>query len=82
MAISTLELTRARQSACPHCGHMVGRAQPHPWIVTGVGILALAAMALMLVPLGILTWKACANLLSDRESHSILLHPLEDWTRY
>ena len=35
-----------------------------------------------LVPLGIMAWKACTDFLSDRESHSILYHPLEDWTPY
>ena len=82
MAISTLELTRVRQSVCPYCGRPVERAQRHPWIETGLGILALAAIALMLVPLGIMTWKACTILLSESESHSILFHTLEDWTRY
>jgi hypothetical protein len=82
MAISTLDLRRVRPSVCPHCGRTDGWAQRHPWIETGLGILALAAMALLLVPLGILTWKACSNLLSESESHSILFHPLEDWSRY
>jgi hypothetical protein len=82
MKFSTPELTQVRQSACPHCGRPVERARPSSWIQTGLGILALASLALMLVPLGIMTWKACTNFLSDRGSHSILFHPLEDWTRY
>lgn len=82
MAISTLELTGTQQSVCPHCGRPIERASHHPWIETGLGILALAALALVLVPLGIVAWKACTNLLSESESHSILFHPLEDWTRY
>lgn len=82
MTLSTLELTRDRQSVCPHCGRPTGRAQRYPWIETGLGILAFATLALMLMPLGIMAWKACTNVLSDRESHSILFHPLEDWTRY
>jgi hypothetical protein len=82
MTLSTLELTRVRQSVCPRCGRPVERAQRYPWIETGLGILALGAVAMMLVPLGMMAWKACTNLLSDRESHSILFHPLEDWTRY
>lgn len=82
MMISTLETPPVRQSVCPHCGHAVERAERSSWIRTGLGVLALVAMALMLLPLGIMTWKACANLLSDIESRSILFHPLEDWTRY
>lgn len=82
MTISTLELTGIRQSVCPHCGRPVEPAQRYPWIKRGLGVVALAAMASLLVPLGIMTWKACTSLFSDRESHSILFHPLEDWTRY
>jgi hypothetical protein len=82
MTLSTLELTRVPQPLCPHCGRPVEQARSSSWIGTGLGILALAALALMLVPLGIMSWKACTNLLSERESHSILFHPLEDWTRY
>jgi uncharacterized paraquat-inducible protein A len=82
MTLSTLELTRVQQSVCPHCGRTLEQARSSSWIQTGLGILALAALALMLVPLGMMAWKACTNLLSDRESHSILFHPLEDWTRY
>jgi hypothetical protein len=81
MALSTLEWTPRRRSVCPHCGRPLEQAQPHSSIQTGLGILALAALALMLAPLGIMTWKACTNLLSDGESDSILFHPLEDWTR-
>jgi len=51
-------------------------------IETGLGILAAIALTLMLVPLGIMAWKSCQDFLSDRDSHSILYHPLEDWTRY
>lgn len=82
MTPSTLELTQDRQPVCPHCGRPTDRAQRYPWIGTGLGVLALAALAFMLLPLGLVAWKACINLLSDRESHSILFHPLEDWTRY
>jgi uncharacterized paraquat-inducible protein A len=82
MTLSTIEWTPAQRSVCPHCGRPLEQTQPHSWIQTGLGILALAALALMLAPLGIMAWKACTNLLPDRESHSILFHPLEDWTRY
>jgi hypothetical protein len=82
MTLSTLESAEVQQSACPHCGRPMERARSSSWIQTGLGILTLVAVALMLVPLGIMTWKACTNFLSDNESHSILVHPLEDWTRY
>ena len=82
MVHSALELLRLQQSVCPHCRRRVWQVHFHPWIETGLGILALAAITLMLVPVGIMTWKACTNLLSDREPHSILFHPLEDWAQY
>ncbi len=82
MAISTLELTRTRQSVCPQCGHQVDPLPRASWIETGLGILAIVALALMLVPLGIMAWKSCRDFLSDRDSHSILYYPLEDWSRY
>jgi hypothetical protein len=44
--------------------------------------LAAIALVLMLVPLGIMAWKACTDFLSNNESHSILYRPLEDWTPY
>ena len=82
MAISTLELERMQQSVCPHCGHQVDSRPRTSWIETGLGILAIVALALMLVPLGIMAWKSCRDFLSDTDSHSILYHPLEDWTHY
>jgi hypothetical protein len=82
MAISTLELSRVRQSVCPHCGHHVESPPRTSWIETGLGILASIALVLMLVPLGIMAWKSCTDFLTDRESPSILYHPLEDWTPY
>ena len=82
MAISTLELTRVRQSVCPHCGHHVDFPHRSSLIEAGLGILAAIALVLMLVPLGIMAWKSCGDVLSNREPHSILFHPLEDWTRY
>jgi len=82
MTLSTLELTHARQLVCPRCGHDVDARPRTYWIETGKGILAAAALVLMLMPLGIMVWKSCADFLSNRESHSILFQPLEDWTRY
>ena len=82
MAISTFEFTRMQQSVCPRCGHQVESRPRIAWIETGLGILAIIALALMLVPLGIMAWKSCRHFLTDRESNSILYSPLEDWTRY
>lgn len=82
MTISTLEVPEVQPSVCPHCGHPMGSTPRYAGIETGLGILALIIMTVILVPLGMITWKACANLLSNRDSHPILYHPLEDWTRY
>lgn len=81
MAISTRKLTQVQQTVCPHCAP-VDSAHRTSWMETGLGILVAVALALMLVPLGIMAWKSCRDLLSDRGSHSILYQPLEDWTRY
>jgi hypothetical protein len=84
MALSTLESPRqrTRSSVCPHCGQSLD-LQPSPSIIeTGLGIIAALAMALMLVPLGIIAWKSCCDFLSGTDSHSILYHPLEDWTQH
>ena len=87
MTISTREPHRAQVQhlSCPHCGLPVDTpCTPHRRFIleTAVRLLAGAALVLMLVPLGIVAWKSCANFLSDRESHSVLFQPLEDWTRY
>lgn len=82
MTIWRLEHAPVPRSICPHCGRPVQPTLRYPWIEAGLGILAAVALALMLAPLGILAWKSCAKLLSDRASHSILYRPLEDWTRY
>ena len=39
-------------------------------------------LAIMLVPLAVIVWRSCADFLSNKVSHSILYHPLEDWTQY
>ena len=83
MALSTLEFkrTRAHHAVCPHCGRSVD--SPRPAIVeTGLSVLAGLVLALMLVPLAVIAWKSCSDFLSDKASHSIFYHPLEDWTRY
>ena len=83
MILSTLESSRlrSRRSVCPHCGRSVH--SPRPAIVeTGLVVLAGLVLALMLAPLAVIAWKPCSDFLSDRVSHSIFFHPLEDWTRY
>jgi len=83
MALSALESsrTRARHSVCPHCGRSVDSL--HSNIVeTGLSVLAGLVLALMLIPLVVVAWKSCSDLLSDRASHSIFYRPLEDWTQY
>jgi len=80
MTVSTPESIRVRQSVCPRCGHPVDTKPRFFPIETGLKILAATALALMLVPLGIMAWKLCTDFLSNQESHSILFHPLEDWT--
>lgn len=78
----TVETSRGRQRVCPQCGHPAALRTRSRWIETTLGVLALAAVALMLLLLGIVTWKACGKLLFDQEPHSIFFRPLEDWTPY
>jgi hypothetical protein len=83
MALSTLESsrTRSQRSACPQCGRSAH--SPRSAIVeTGLRVLAGLVLALMLMPLVVIAWKSCSDFLSDKASHSIFYHPLEDWTRY
>jgi hypothetical protein len=51
-------------------------------VETGLSVLAGLVLALMLVPLAVIAWKSCSDFLSDKVSHSIFYHPLEDWTQY
>jgi hypothetical protein len=83
MALSTLESSRTRtqRSVCPQCGRSVH--SPHSAIVeTGLSVLAGLVLALMMMPLVIIVWTSCSDFLSDKASHSIFYHPLEDWTQY
>lgn len=82
MTVSELKSSSAWRPACPRCGRPFDLLPRGHWIETGLGILALAIMTSLLVPLGFMAWKACTNLLSERDSHSILLRSLEDWTRH
>ena len=83
MALSTLERpkTPAQYTVCPHCGRSVDSLRPTR-VETGLSVLAGLVLALMLVPLAVIAWKSCSDFLSDKVSHSIFYHPLEDWTRY
>ena len=83
MALSALERsrTRAQRSVCSHCGHSIDSLCPTR-VETGLSVLAGLVLVLMLVPLAVIAWKSCSDFLSDRASHSIFYHPLEDWTRY
>jgi hypothetical protein len=83
MVLSTLESsrTRAQHSVCPHCGRSIDSHRPTR-VETGLSVLAGLVFALMLVPLAVIAWKSCADFFSDKVSHSIFYHPLEDWTRY
>ena len=84
MTLSTLEHLRvpAQRSVCPHCGRSVELSFSPSIIETGLRILAGLALTMILVPLGVFAWKSCSDFLSDRVSHSILYHPLEEWTPY
>jgi hypothetical protein len=83
MALSTLEpsRTRTQDSVCPHCGRSSDSSRP-AFVQNGLSVLAGLVLALMLVPMAIIAWKSCSDYLSDKVSHSIFYHPLEDWTRY
>ena len=83
MAPSTLESSRtqAQHSVCSHCGRSIDSLSPNR-VETGLSVLAGIVLALMLVPLAVIAWKSCSDFLSDRASHSIFYHPLEDWIRY
>ena len=83
MALSTLEPSRrrAQHSVCSHCGRSIDSLRPTR-VETGLSVLAGLVLALILVPLAVIAWKSCSDFLSDKASHSIFDHPLEDWTRY
>jgi len=84
MALSALESSRTRvpQSVCPHCGRPADSRPGRSNVETGLSVLAGLVLVLMLAPLAVIVWKSCADFLSDKVSHSIFYHPLEDWTRY
>jgi hypothetical protein len=63
MTLSTLEpdRTRDRHSICPHCGHSVDSPTRPSIVEIGSNVLAALVLAFMLVPLGLLAWKSCAD---------------------
>jgi hypothetical protein len=83
MALSTLEpsRTRTQDSVCPHCGRSSDSSRP-AIVQNGLSVLAGLVLALMLVSMAIIAWKSCSDFFSDKVSHSIFYHPLEDWNRY
>jgi len=82
MALSAVDSskTQPQESVCPHCGRSVDTART-PLLETVLSALAGLVLALILVPLAVIVWRSCADFLSNRVSHSILYHPLEDWTQ-
>ena len=87
MTYSTLDAPgfQEQHSVCPHCGgplDITNTSRVRFILETGMAIVAGLALALMLVPLGIVAWESCTDFLSGRVSHSIVFQPLEDWTRY
>jgi hypothetical protein len=48
---------------------------------TGLSVLAGLVLVVMLVPRAVIAWKSRSDFLSDKISHSIFYHPLEDWTQ-
>jgi hypothetical protein len=83
MSLSTLEpsKTRVRHPVCPHCGRSADSPRS-AMLEAGSSVLAGLFLALMLVPVAVTAWKSCSDFLSDKVSHSIFYHPLEDWTCY
>jgi hypothetical protein len=82
MALSTLESSRSlpQHSVCPHCGRSVNSSRP-AMLETGLSVLAGPVLVVMLVPLAVIPCKSCSDFLSDKISHSIFYHPVEDWTQ-
>ena len=84
MTLLTLESAKHRRtpSTCPHCGRSVNRAGLAEILETVLGSLAGLAMVLILIPLAMNAWKSCVDTFSNDDSHSVVSHPLEDWTHY
>jgi hypothetical protein len=84
MTISRLERPNQRTQlpVCSHCGRSIDLPASPSIVETGLGVLAALVLALMLVPVSILTLKACEDFVSETGSRSILYHPLEDWPQH
>jgi hypothetical protein len=83
MALSTDERSKTlTQPVCPHCGRSVDVACRSSMVESGLSVVAGLVLLLMLMPLAVIAWKSCSDFLSDKVSHSILYHPLEDWSPF
>ena len=82
--MSTLDLAnfRTQPTVCSHCGRPIDRPRHQGFVEYGFRILVGLALTSLVVPLTVFVWKSCSYLVSDRLSHSIIIHPLEDWTRF
>lgn len=82
--MSTLDLAsaRAQRTVCSQCRCPVERLR-HPGLVEfGLRILVAVVLSVMVTPLAVLAWRFCSDVVSDHFSHTIINHPLEDWTQY
>ena len=75
-------MTRDQAIQCPHCRHSGGRSDHAIIIENRLRILAGIVFVAVLVPLAVIAWKFFSDSLSDCVSHSIITHPLGDWTHY
>lgn len=82
MTFSTLEPSRIRgpHSACPRCGGPVNLPVWRSIADAGLRLLAGLVLSFLLILVAVIVWKFCSDFLWDRDSHSILYRPLEDWT--
>ena len=82
MALSTLDGSKTQAQNGVSSLRTFGRyGRRSSAIENGLSVFAGLVLVLMLVPLAFIAWKSCSDFLSDKVSHSILYHPLEDWTR-
>ncbi|MGA2653037.1 MAG: hypothetical protein ABSF28_21155 [Terracidiphilus sp.] len=83
MALSTDERSKTlNHPVCPHCRRTIEIACRSSIVENGLSVVAGLVLVLMLMPLAVIAWKSCSDFLSDKISHSILYHPLEDWSRF
>lgn len=82
--MSTLDLAnvRSRRIVCTQCGRPIEGSRYPDRIEFGLRILVVVVLTLLAAPLAVLAWKFCSDLASDHLSHSIVSHPLEDWSQF